>query len=59
MSKIKIRWDQSFNQTLDSLTNPNSPFYDEEFTNKMIKQYGSIEEFLKSIFNYESKIKIK
>ena len=48
MAKLKVKWDPVFEQDFDAMTNPQSPFYDENFVNEILVDYESIEEFTKS-----------
>lgn len=48
MKKIKVQWTPSPIQDLDAMTNPKSPFYDKEFTDKIISTHGSIDKFKES-----------
>ena len=45
MSKLRVQWTPDINQDIDAITSKNSPFYDEEITNDIIKKYGSIDNF--------------
>ena len=49
MSKLRVQWTPDINQDIDAITSKNSPFYDEEFTNDIIKKYGSIDNFRKEL----------
>ncbi len=42
---MKVKWTPDIHQDVDALTSQNSPFYSEKLTNKIIEQYGSIENF--------------
>lgn len=48
MKKLSVKWSPDLKQDLDAVINPNSPFYLEEFTNDIIKVYGSLESFKNS-----------
>ena len=48
MKKLKVKWTPDLEQDLDALTSKNSPFYDNELTEQLIKDYGSTESFKKS-----------
>ena len=48
MGKLRVRWTPDINQDIDALTEKNSPFYDEELTQKILSEYGSIENFRKT-----------
>ena len=45
MRKLKAKW----NPDIDAVTNPKSPFYDEDLTNKIIEKYGTIDKFRKEM----------
>ena len=49
MSKLRVQWTPDINQDIDAITSKNSPFYDEEITNDIIKKYGSIDNFRKEL----------
>tara|TARA_R110001606_G_scaffold12731_1_gene55865 strand:+ start:141 stop:329 length:189 start_codon:yes stop_codon:yes gene_type:complete len=49
MSKLRVQWTPDINQDIDAITSKNSPFYDEEITNDIIKKYGSIDSFRKEL----------
>ncbi len=48
MKKIKVVWRPDLEQDFKALTNPNSPFYDEKYTKKILKKYGTLDHFKKS-----------
>jgi hypothetical protein len=48
MKKMRVQWTPDLDQDLDSITTKCSPFYDEELTNQLITDYGSIENFKQS-----------
>ena len=48
MKKLKVIWNPDMSQDFDSLTNPNSPFYDKNYKNRILKKYGSLKNFKKS-----------
>jgi len=49
MRKLKAQWTPDINQDIDAITNKNSPFYDKKLTEKIIKKYGSIDNFRKEL----------
>ena len=49
MSKLRVQWTPDINQDIDAITSKNSPFYDEEIMNDIIKKYGSIDNFRKEL----------
>ena len=49
MRKLRVQWTPDINQDIDAITSKNSPFYDEEITNDIIKKYGSIDNFRKEL----------
>ena len=49
MRKLRVQWTPDINQDIDAITSKNSPFYNEEFTNDIIKKYGSIDNFRKEL----------
>lgn len=49
MRKLKAKWNPDINQDIDAVTNPKSPFYDEELTTKIIEKYGSVDNFRKEM----------
>ena len=48
MNKLRVKWTPDLDQDLDSVTTKGFMFYDEELTNQLINDYGSIENFKKS-----------
>jgi hypothetical protein len=48
MKKLKVKWIPDLKQDFDALTNPRSSFYDEKYTKKILKKYGSLESCTKS-----------
>lgn len=48
-NKLKAKWTPDLDQDLDSATLKNSPFYDQELSDAIIKKYGSIQNFKYSI----------
>ncbi len=49
MNKLRVQWTPDINQDIDATTSKNSPFYNEELTNDIIKKYGSIDNFRKQL----------
>lgn len=47
MRKLRVQWNPQIEQDVDAVTNSKSPFYDEELTNEIIKQYKTIDNFTK------------
>lgn len=48
MRKMKVKWTPDLEQDLDTMTTKGSIMYDEEFTNKIIEEFGSVENYKKS-----------
>ena len=51
MRKIKVQWTPTINNDIDAVTSKNSPFYDKELTNKILEQFGSIDDYKKLLNN--------
>lgn len=45
MGKLRVKWTPKFEQDFDAMTDDNSPFYDEELVEAILKDYASIEDF--------------
>lgn len=48
MRKMRVQWTPDLEQDLDTMTTKGSIMYDEEYTNKIIEEFGSIENYKKS-----------
>jgi len=46
--KLKASWNPQFNQDFDAITTPNSLCYNKEYTESIIKEYGSVENYKKT-----------
>jgi len=55
MRKVRVTWTPDLEQDLDTMTTKGSIMYDEEYTNDIIKRFGSVENYKKS----EEFIKLK
>ena len=47
--KLKTQWTPDINQDIDAITSKDSPFYDEELTNRLVEKYGSIDNLRKEL----------
>ena len=47
MKKLRATWTPEIDQDIDAITSENSPFYDKDLTEWIIKEYGSIDNFRK------------
>lgn len=47
--KLKAQWTPDINQDIDAITSKDSPFYDEELTNRLVEKYGSIDNLRKEL----------
>lgn len=45
MKKLRVTWVPDINQDIDTVTEKNSPFYDDEITQRILSEHGSIENF--------------
>lgn len=48
MRKMKVQWTPDLEQDLDTMTTKGSIMYDEEYTNKIIEEFGSVDNYKKS-----------
>lgn len=48
MKKLKVTWQPELSQDFDALTHKKSMFYDDEYTNKIIRKYGSLNKYKRS-----------
>ena len=46
--KIRVKWTPDLEQDLDTMTTKGSIMYDEEYSNKIIEEFGSVENYKKS-----------
>lgn len=46
--KLKLRWMPDLEQDLDAMTTKGTLFYDEKLTQRIIDDYGSVENFKQS-----------
>lgn len=45
--KLRAIWNPDICQDIDAVTSPNSPFYDKDITERIIKEHGTIEKYKK------------
>jgi superoxide dismutase len=43
--KLKVKWTPDIKQDIDALTTPTSFVYNKKITEKIIKQFGSVDNF--------------
>jgi len=53
MKKLKAVWNIDLRQDIDAVTNPKSPFYEEQLTKEFEQKFG--ESFKEEMFKYLNK----